>query len=81
MAWPPEDIELSGSSFPWPARLGALGTRVQDLPPATPSLRGYRDFVIDANVLLSTLSLGTTVVGGGVNTVPVFCNGTNWIIA
>ena len=40
---------------------------------------GSRAFVTDANTTLA-LGIGTTVVGGGSNKVPVYSDGTNWII-
>lgn len=47
--------------------------------PGTPSA-GDRTFVTDSTVAASG-NFGATVVGGGANTVPVFYDGSNWIIA
>jgi hypothetical protein len=52
---------------------------VNDLPSASASGAGTRAFVTDANTTL-VLGLGTTVVGGNSNKVPVYSDGTNWII-
>ena len=41
---------------------------------------GARAYVIDSNVVAAG-NFGTTVVTGGANIVPVFYDGTNWIIA
>jgi hypothetical protein len=41
---------------------------------------GRRTYVTDSTVVASG-NFGATVVGGGANTVPIFYNGTNWIIA
>jgi hypothetical protein len=32
------------------------------------------------SVAYTSANVGSTVAGGGSNTVPVFCNGTNWVI-
>lgn len=48
--------------------------------PAAASNAGMRSHVTDATVAASG-NFGATVVGGGANVVPVFCNGTAWIIA
>lgn len=40
---------------------------------------GARHAVTDANATL-TAGIGAVVAGGGANTVPVFCDGTNWRI-
>lgn len=46
--------------------------------PAAP-VKGATAFVSDASTTL-VLGLGLTVVGGGANNVPVYYDGTNWII-
>ena len=46
--------------------------KVADLPSATTA--GQRTFVSDSN----TTTFNATVAGGGLNTVPVFSDGTNW---
>ena len=48
--------------------------KVASLP--TVGVMGRKAFVSDA----TSTSFGTTVVGGGTNPVPVFDNGTAWII-
>ena len=50
---------------------------VSQLPAASAGV-GARHFVTDANTTF-ILGLGTTVIGGGVNKVPVYSNGTNWL--
>lgn len=52
---------------------------VATLPSAATVGQGSRAFVTDANTTI-ILGLGTTVVGGGANSVPVYSDGTNWII-
>jgi hypothetical protein len=53
---------------------------VAGLPAAAAGLKGYRGYVTDASVAYASANVGATVVGGGANTAPVFCNGTNWVI-
>jgi hypothetical protein len=52
---------------------------VAQLPTASTALAGTRSAVSNANATY-TAGIGATVVGGGSNIVPVFCNGTNWVI-
>lgn len=61
-------------------QLGWSAAVVADLPTANAARRGMRGHVIDATVAYTSANVGTTVVGGGSNVVPVFCNGSNWII-
>lgn len=62
-------------------RIGAGNAPVvSGLPAATTGLRGFRGYVTDASAAYTSANLGSTVAGGGANVVPVFCNGTNWII-
>lgn len=51
-------------------------TTVGSLPAATSGNRGAKKYVTDANAT----TFGSIVAGGGANFVPVFSNGTNWII-
>lgn len=56
-------------------------TLVADLPDPTLTVTsGMRASVSDSTVALVSANLGATVVGGGAFTVPLFCDGTNWII-
>jgi len=55
------------------------GMVVAALPAASVALIGTRATVTDANATL-TAGIGATVAAGGANVVPVFCNGTNWVI-
>lgn len=54
-------------------------TTVAGLPSAATAGAGARAFVTDANTTI-ILGLGTAVVGGGSNSVPVYSDGTNWLI-
>lgn len=54
------------------------GVTVANLPAASANQGGFA-FVTDASTT-AILGLGTTVVGGGANKVPVYSDGTNWII-
>ena len=51
-------------------------TTVAKLPTASMANAGSKTFVSDATVT----TFGTTVVGGGTNTVPVYSTGTSWKI-
>lgn len=53
---------------------------VSQLPSASTALAGHRFVVTDGSVAYTSANIGTTVAGGGSNTVPVFCNGANWVI-
>jgi len=50
---------------------------VSTLPTST---IGSRSFVTDATLSFASANLGTVVVGGGTNKVPVYANGTHWLI-
>lgn len=52
---------------------------VTALPSAATAGVGARAFVSDASTTI-ILGLGLTVVGSGANKVPVYSNGTNWLI-
>jgi len=52
---------------------------VAQLPAASSAIAGMRMAVSNSNAAY-TAGIGATVAGGGSNTVPVFCNGTNWVI-
>lgn len=70
-----QDLRLNS-----PTRIGWGAAVVANLPTASTALKGYRAYVTDASIAYSGAAIGTTVAGGGSNTVPVFCNGTNWVI-
>lgn len=53
---------------------------VSQLPAASAALAGHRFVVTDGSVAYASANVGATVAGGGANVVPVFCNGTNWVI-
>jgi len=44
------------------------------------SSKGAKTWVNDATVAHTGANIGTTVAGGGANFVPVYSNGTNWVI-
>jgi len=52
---------------------------VSSLPTAATAGAGARASVNNATQTL-TAGIGAVVAGGGANTVPVFCDGTNWRI-
>jgi hypothetical protein len=52
---------------------------VANLPTASSKFKGVRMFVIDSRIAGSG-NFGAIVSGGGSNTVPVFCDGSNWRI-
>lgn len=54
-------------------------TTVDGLMSVTAAGAGARSFVTDATQTL-TAGIGAVVVGGGANSVPVVCDGTNWRI-
>jgi hypothetical protein len=53
---------------------------VATLPTASTAIAGMRAAVSDSNAASYTAGIGATVAGGGSTIVPVFCNGTNWLI-
>lgn len=53
---------------------------VANLPAAGSKFKGVRMFVTNSSVAASSSTFGATVAPGGANTVPVFCDGTNWVI-
>jgi len=53
---------------------------VAQLPTASSALVGTRVVVTDSNAASYTAGIGATVAAGGSTVVPVFCNGTNWLI-
>ena len=52
---------------------------VAQLPAASAALAGTRSAVSNSNAAYSG-NAGSTVAGGGFNSVPVLCNGTHWAI-
>lgn len=52
---------------------------VSTLPTCGATLKGGMAYVTDATQAI-TAGIGATVAGGGANIVPVFCDGTNWVI-
>jgi hypothetical protein len=74
-------LGFDGSGNPIATTIGSIGPPVvtASLPAPSLSNKGARATVTDANTTL-TAGIGAVVVGGGTNTVPVFCDGTNWRI-
>jgi hypothetical protein len=59
--------------------LVTLATTFSGLPAAGTAGAGARDFITDGNLVASG-NFGSVVAGGGSNSVPVYSDGTNWII-
>lgn len=68
-----------GTSFTASSFIAVTGCLVANLPAASAALQGARATVTNATQTL-TAGIGATVVGGGANVVPVFCDGANWRI-
>jgi hypothetical protein len=82
----PGNILVSGSASPAPRISGfdsaTFATRVTTTPvsySALTTVAGSRAFINNAN-LVAAGNFGAQVSGGGSNTVPVWCDGTNWYI-
>ena len=58
------------------ARVRTVAATVATLPTAATAGAGARAFVTDANAA----TFGTALAGGGANAVPVWSNGTSWLI-
>ena len=71
--------DAAGNSLTLASTVKTTAGLVSNLPSATLSGAGARDAVTDATQTLA-VGHGATVVGGGANIVPVFSNGTNWLI-
>jgi len=52
---------------------------VAQLPAASTAIAGMRMAVSDSNEAYAA-GIGASVAGGGSNVVPVFCNGSAWLI-
>ena len=61
------------------ATLRTIPVTVGTLTAPVVALQGARAFVTDATLGIIA-GLGTVVAGGGANAVPVYCDGTNWVI-
>jgi hypothetical protein len=53
---------------------------VAELPTCDGSTEGGRLSVEDSNAVSFTAGIGAVVAGGGSTHVPVYCDGTNWLI-
>lgn len=72
------DLTLTGNlTASGTVRLGTF--TVGTLPSAAANTRA-RAFVTDSNLSFNSTNLGATVTAGGSTLVPVFSNGTNWVI-
>jgi len=75
-------VKIAGTSGTGPGVVVTTPTTVGGaggLPAAATAGAGARAFVTDASMSM-TLGVGTVVVGGGANAVPVYSDGTNWLI-
>lgn len=73
-----ELINVADGVYKFRTTAGGQNT-VATLPAAATAGAGARAFVTDANTTLAA-GIGTVVVGGGANGVPVVCTGANWLI-
>lgn len=65
----------------WEYDLRAVGATVAQLPTAATIWKGVRLFVIDSNITASgNYAVNISGHGGGTNTVPLWCDGTSWLI-
>ena len=71
------DLTLRSLTASGTVRLGTY--TVATLPSASANTRA-RAFVTDSNLAFNSTNLGSTVTAGGSTLVPVFSNGTNWVI-
>lgn len=77
------NVVLSSGASLTPANVAAAvfqtttAYTVSTLPTASPALTGSRAYVTDASV--ASAANGVTAVGGGSNTMPVFCTGSAWV--
>lgn len=69
----------TATSFVSPGYIRGLSTVVGSLPSAATAGAGAMAFVSDATTTLQ-LGLGLAVTGGGANKVPVYSDGTQWLI-
>ncbi|MBN8486376.1 MAG: hypothetical protein J0M20_01385 [Burkholderiales bacterium] len=60
--------------------LALINGTVANLPAASATYKGVRATVSDASAAYTSANVGSTVAAGGSNQVPVFCNGSNWVI-
>lgn len=68
-----------GNTATFTTYVQVTGVLTAYLPAPSAAIQGARATVTDSNQTL-TAGIGATVAGGGANVVPVFCNGTNWVI-
>lgn len=74
-------VSMQSQTLAFNAAVRAGGkVTVTQLPAASAALAGHRFTVTDGSVAYTSANVGATVAGGGANVVPVFCNGTAWVI-
>jgi hypothetical protein len=74
IAGPTPDISIAGTTS---SLLGLKPSNVSpNLPTCSAGLEGWHASVNNSN----TATYGATIAGGGSNHVPVYCNGTNWVV-
>lgn len=74
------NVTVIGNSSTTRTRLfGAVQSSGYTVATLPTGVQGMRAYVTDASTTVAA-GIGTTVVGGGANVVPVFYDGTNWII-
>ena len=71
------DLSLRNLTASGTVRVGTF--TVGTLPSASANTRALA-FVTDSNLAFNSTNLGSTVTAGGSTLVPVFSNGTNWVI-
>ena len=72
-------VKVTGSAGTGPGVVVTNSTVVASLPAAATAGAGARAFVTNASMSMA-LGIGTVVAGGGANAVPVYSDGTNWLI-
>ena len=72
-------VKFAGTSGTGPGVVVTNSTVVASLPAAATAGAGAFAFVTDATMTMA-LGIGTAVVGGGANKVPVYSDGANWFI-
>jgi hypothetical protein len=72
-------VKIAGTSGTGVGAIVTTPTVVGSLPSAATAGAGARAFVTDSNQSM-TVGIGTAVVGGGANKVPVYSDGASWLI-
>lgn len=77
--WLTGNLTAAAPSATFAGWVKTLVTTVASLPSAATAGIGARAFITDGSTTL-ILGLGLTAAGGGANKVPVYSDGTNWIV-